>query len=213
MNDILLLAALVAAAAVSGPLHRWFKRKEVRRHARGDQAGRSSLVAPQALESKVPGPIRGGPGAAACVAALLPVLLAADWAQPMRDVPLWATYEARRDCCGGIMDGMESGGMFKAFKQVRSEGAWTYWSFGVPLGTTVETIVLHTTRGTYRSDKVFFVSPAMKFEMTPCPAVAAAEHQLWRQDGEERAVAFAHFPTEPKGDVVSWDIEPKEVQQ
>lgn len=179
--------------------------------AREDQVGRSSLVAPQALERKVPGPIRGGPGAAACVALLLPVLVAAtpnNWAQPMRDVSLWATYEARRDCCGGVMDIMEDGGMFQAFKQVRSEGSWTYWSFGIPLGTTVETIVLRTTSGNYRSDKVFFVKPAMSFEMVGCPAAATEEHQLWKIDRERRAVAFAHFPSEPKGDVVSWHIEP-----
>jgi len=150
------------------------------------------------------------------VALLLPLLLAAapnNWAQPMRDVSLWATYEARRDCCGGVMDVMEQGGMFQAFKQVRSEGSWTYWSFGIPLGTTVETIVLRTTSGSYRSDKVFFVKPAMKFEMIDCPATATEEHQLWKVGGEQRAVAFAHFPDEPKGGVVSWDVEPQEVQR
>lgn len=145
---------------------------------------------------------------------LLPVLVlslaSSSFAQdacPVTDTKNWSTHESNRETKGPLMHIVERMKYAEVYFFVEREGVTFFWCFAIKPNTTVQSITLVTTKGTYLSEDVFFTMPDPTFKIMPGP-VASPEYNSKRVNGEIRIVAFAKFPSAPQGDLISWSVEP-----
>lgn len=126
-------------------------------------------------------------------------------AVPLCDLDFYRQYESvRRDNSALVFLAQSTGG-FQLFHRIHDEGsAPSWWAFYVDPGQYDDLRVqLVTTKGTYTSDEVRFV-PWKQREIYRCPITVDDSFESEIVNGKRRVIAYAHFPTEPKGDLVSW---------
>ncbi len=125
---------------------------------------------------------------------------------PLRDLDLWRNYEsARRDNSALVFMAHAAGG-FQFFKRIHDDGSCpNWWAFDVKPGLYggLLQFQLVTTKGTYFSDEVAFV-PWKQHEILHPPIAVDESFESEIVNGKRRVIAYAHFPIEPKGDLVSW---------
>lgn len=135
---------------------------------------------------------------------LLATSARAQTACPLDEYEKWDEYETNKNETPIIIDTAKSMGFFKAFR-VMEDDVTLWWVFAIEPGTQVNEIALTTTGGQYKSDLVLFTTWAQQ-QNIPCPATADAEYEHLKIKGKVCVVAFARFPSEPKGNVVTWSI-------
>lgn len=123
---------------------------------------------------------------------------------PVQEYERWDMYEEYSQDSPLIIRTAKAMGMYKAFSVIEDD-VTLWWAFAVEPKTEVNSIQLVTDRGTYDSELVLFTTWAQK-ENIPCPAIADPEYENMKIKGKLRVVAFARFPSEPQGNMVTWSI-------
>lgn len=126
------------------------------------------------------------------------------------DYEYWENYEMARMEHPTLVDLNHTLGFYKFFKRVYKEGSSPdWWFFYVEPGTydLGFFIELTTTKGVYNSDEVVFVpwkQATVYSSNSNFPVAVDDAFESVQVAGKQRVVAFAHFQTEPQGDLVSW---------
>ena len=126
---------------------------------------------------------------------------------PVTDTKNWDRFAGDRENKGPAMSVINGMGYLEVFFFLEEQGVSFFWNFAIEPNTDVAFINLTTTKGAYRSEVVFFSSPAPSFKVMNGP-LASSDYMTKKVNGEIRVVAFAKFPSAPQGDVVSWSVEP-----
>ncbi len=101
-------------------------------------------------------------------------------------------------------------GFYRFFKRVWEQGDALQWVCVYVEPGQYEGLVVHveTTEGTYTSDEVVFVEWQQRkyfSSLSGFPVmIDSAKFESEKIEGERRPIAYAHFPVEPKGDLVRW---------
>ena len=133
---------------------------------------------------------------------LIPTATLGQTACPLDEYERWDKYETNKQEMPIAINAGKAMGYMKAFAYVEEDVA-LWWTFAVDPGVPLASVSLTTDKGTYDSDLVMFTT-YRQTELVFCPAVADPDYESIKVKGKQRVVAFARFPSEPKGKLVSW---------
>ena len=133
--------------------------------------------------------------------------------QPLDQYEIWDRYEETYVArYGHDLKALYALGVGRAFA-LMAEDVPSWWCFYVQPGVyAAPRCVLYTAAGAYESDQVMFTSgggQAEVYDQFPLTVdTRRFESVPYGPGGEWRVVAFAHFPEQPQGEVLKWEVYP-----